>query len=152
MNNVLANDVVKAIRQLYDHNPIAQKLFDLNAERERDASSSSLDVISRKLDISRGDAVALARALEEAGCGEFKVGRRGAPSRFEWSYSCIGLGKAAAGEPIALEQAEDPQDEDYDEDEAPTAGSITLTIPQAKAALARSLGISVDQIEIKISA
>jgi hypothetical protein len=137
------------IRKLYNSNPIAQQLFDDNAKRERDASSSSLDVISRKLNISRGDAVAVARALEEAGCGEFKVGRRGAPSRFEWSYSCIGLGRAAAGEPIALERAENPQE---DEEDAPVAGSDTLTIAQAKAALARSLGISIDQIEIKISA
>lgn len=149
MNTAVAKDVLRAIRQLYNNNPIAQQLFDLNAERERDASSSSLDVLSRKLEISRGDAVALARALEEAGCGEFKVGRRGAPSRFEWSYSCIGLGKAAAGEPIALEQAENPQD---DEEDATATGSIVLTIAQAKTALARSLGISIDQIEIKISA
>lgn len=148
MNKNPANEVIKAIRELYNENPIAQQLFDINAERERDASSSSLDVISRKLDISRGDAVALARALEIAGCGEFKVGRRGAPSRFEWAYSCIGLGKAAAGEPIALEQAEDPQD---DEEEV-SAVSSSLTIAQAKAALARSLGISVDQIEIRINA
>lgn len=148
MNKNPADDVIKAIRVLYNENPIAQQLFDMNAERERDATTSSLDVISRKLDISRGDAVALARAMEAAGCGDFKVGRRGAPSRFEWAYSCIGLGKAAAGEPIQLEQAEDPQD---DEEELDTA-SDNMTIAQAKAALARSLGISVDQIEIRISA
>jgi hypothetical protein len=149
MNKNPANDVIKAIRELYNENPVAQQLFDINAERARDASSSSLDVISRKLEISRGDAVALARALEISGCGEFKVGRRGAPSRFEWSYSCIGLGKAAAGEPIALEQAENPQD---DEEEEVSSASGVLTIAQAKAALARSLGVSIDQIEIRISA
>jgi hypothetical protein len=104
---------------------------------------------TRKLEINRGDAVALARALEIAGCGEFKVGRRGAPSRFVWSYSCIGLGKAAAGEPIALEQAENPQD---DEEEETGSTPEVLTIAQAKAALARSSGISIDQIEIKINA
>lgn len=148
MNKNPANDVIKAIRELYNENPIAQQLFDINAERERDASSSSLDVISRKLEISRGDAVALARALEMAGCGEFKVGRRGASSRFEWSYSCIGLGKAAAGEPVTLEQAENPQN---DEEEVSSASGV-LTIAQAKAALARSLGVSIDQIEIRINA
>jgi hypothetical protein len=149
MNKRLVDDVIKAVRALYKQNPIAERLFDLNAKRERDATSSSLDVISRKLDISRGDAVALARELEAAGCGTFKVGRRGAPSRFEWDYSCIGLGKAAAGEPIPLEQAENPQDEE--EDDLVVASSV-LTIAQAKAALARSLGVSVDQIEIRINA
>ena len=148
MNKNPADDVIRAIRALYNQNPIAQQLFDVNAQRERDATTSSLDVISRKLEISRGDAVALARELEAAGCGAFKVGRRGAPSRFEWAYSCIGLGKAAAGEPIQLEQAEDPQDDDEDLD----AASASMTIAQAKAALARSLGISIDQIEIRISA
>jgi hypothetical protein len=149
MNQSPANDVIKAIQRLYKENPLAQRLFDLNAERERDANVSSLDVISRKLDISRGDAVALARSLEEAGCGTFKVGRRGAPSRLEWAYSCIGLGKAAAGEPIQLEQAENPQEDD---EEVQNGSDEGMTIAQAKAALARKLGISVDQIEIRITA
>ncbi|MGD0335224.1 MAG: hypothetical protein ABSA90_18525 [Xanthobacteraceae bacterium] len=148
MNKNPAEDVIKAIQALYNGNPIAQQLFDMNAERERDATTSSLDVISRKLEISRGDAVALARELEAAGCGIFKVGRRGAPSRFKWAYSCIGLGKAAAGEPIQLEQAENPQDDEEELD----AAFDHMTIAQAKAALARSLGISVNQIEIRISA
>lgn len=148
MNKSVDEDVIEAARTLYRQNPIAQQLFDMNAERERDASASSLDVISRKLEISRGDAVALARELEAAGCGKFKVGRRGAPSRFEWSYSCIGLGKAAAGEPVQLEQADDPEDEEA----LPDDGLKTLTIAEAKAALARSLGVSVDQIEIRINA
>lgn len=147
MNKSVADSVIKAIRLLYKENPIAQQLFDMNAERERDASASSLDVISRKLDISRGDAVALARCLEDAGCGKFKVGRRGSASRFEWAYSCIGLGKAAAGEPVQLEQAENPEAEE----ELP-GGGREMTISEAKAALARSLGVSIDQIEIRINA
>lgn len=149
MNKRPANDIIKSIQLLYTENPLAQKLFDLNAERERDANVSSLDVISRKLDTSRGETVSLARSLEEAGCGTFKVGRRGAPSRFEWAYSCIALGKAAAGEPIQLEQAENPQEDETDEVESASDG---LTIAQAKSGLARRLGISVDQIEIRINA
>lgn len=148
MNKNPAEDVIKAIQTLYNRNPIAQQLFDMNAERERDATTSSLDVISRKLEISRGETVALARELEAAGCGIFKVGRRGARSRFEWAYSCIGLGKAAAGEISQLEPAENPQDEEEESD----AASDSMTIAQAKSALARSLGVSVDQIEIRISA
>jgi biotin operon repressor len=146
-----AEDVLDAIRALYGQNPHAQEFFDLNAQRERDANATSLDVISRKLNISRGDAVALARQLEDTGCGHFRVGRRGAKSRFEWAYSCVGLGKAAAGEPIQLESAENPQEEEEEEEEVETVGK-GMTIAEAKSALAARLGISVSQIEIIIKA
>jgi biotin operon repressor len=150
MTNDFSQRVIEAARLLYNTNSNAQRLFDLNAQRERDASTTSLDVISRKLDVSRGDAVALARMLEEAGCGNFIVGRRGSKSRFEWGYSCIGLGKVAAGEPITLEKAEDPQEEEeeYEEEYAKKG----MTIMEAKTALAERLGISVSQIEIHIKA
>jgi hypothetical protein len=148
MNDFPENDVIIAVRHLYKANPLAQQLFDLNAERERDANKTSLDVISRKLDINRGEAVALARSLEEAGCGSFKVGRRGSPSRFEWDYSCIALGKVAAGEMLQLEKAENPQEEEEEPEEA-VAG---LTISEAKAALAKHLGIPIENIEIHIRA
>ncbi|NVN85373.1 MAG: hypothetical protein HXX15_04705 [Rhodopseudomonas sp.] len=151
MANDLADDVIRAIRVLYNKNPNAQALFDLNARRERDATFTSLDVISRKLEISRGDAVALARDLEAAGCGQFVVGRRGSKSRLEWKFSCIGLGKAAAGEPIQLDKAEDPEEEEI-EDTAEQSITKGMTIAEAKAALAESLGISVSQIEISIRA
>src|SRR5258705_146225 len=127
MTNDLADYVVKAIRDLYKKNPHAQEFFDLNARRERDASFTSLDLISRKLEISRGEAVALARELDEAGCGQFVVGRRGSKSRFEWEYSCIGLGKAAAGEPIQLEKAENPEDEENEDmEEQHVAKGMTI--------------------------
>jgi hypothetical protein len=151
MNDLPENDVILAVRRLYKENPFAQQLFDLNAERERDANKTSLDVISRKLDISRGEAVALARSLEETGCGSFKVGRRGSASRFEWDYSCIALGKAAAGETIQLEKAENPQEEEEDPEPSPGAAN-GLTISEAKAALAKRLGISIESIEIHIKA
>jgi hypothetical protein len=149
MADYLAEDVIKAARELYVKNTFAQQLFDLNALRLRDANSTSLDLISRKLEISRGDAVALARALEDAKCGEFKVGRRGSKSRFEWAFSCIGLGKAAAGEPIQLERADNPTEEEEEEVSGDVGG---LTIANAKAGLAAHLGIAITQIEIIIKA
>lgn len=149
MNNDVRNEVKAAISSLYRTNDLARQLFDLNAERERDASSTSIDSLSWKLEISRGDAVALARKLEEAGCGSFKNGRRGSKSRFEWAYSCILLGKAAAGEQVQLEEPDDPQD---DEDK-PGGNSVSgLTIAEAKSAIAARLGISPSQIEISIKA
>jgi len=153
MTEMPAEDVIRAVRRLYKTDESAQRLFDLNALRQRDAGSTSLDVISRKLDVSRGDAVALARALEEAGCGEFKVGRRGSRSRFEWAYSCIGLGKVAAGESSQLEKAENPEEEEEDEVQQEGVGqSGGITIATAKAELAKHLGVAVTQIEILIRA
>jgi hypothetical protein len=104
-----------------------------------------------RIDISRGDAVALARKLEEAGCGEFVVGRRGSKSRFVWAYSCIAIGQVASGEASTLEKPDNPEPEDVDEEEE-TGGASSLTIAQAKLALAKSLGVSVSNIEIIIKA
>lgn len=150
MNYDVKDTVKIAIVDLYKMNENARNLFDLNAKRERDASSTSIDSLTWKLKISRGEAVALARDLESAGCGEFKNGRRGSPSRLEWAYSCILLGKAAAGEQVQLEEPEDPQDEDFEI--VSDIGDAGLTISEAKSAIAVRLGIAPSQIEITIKA
>lgn len=149
MNYDVKDNVKTAIASLYKKNELARTLFDLNAKRSRDARTASVDSLAWKLKISRGEAVALARELEEAGCGSFKNGRRGSKSRLEWAYSCILLGKAAAGEQVQLEEPEDPQD---DEEESGPDYSAGLTIAEAKSAIAARLGISPSQIEISIKA
>lgn len=158
MTNDFNQDVIDAVRSLYNTDTSAQALFDWTAQRERDATSTSIDRIASQLGVSRGEAVALARLLEEAKCGEFIVGRRGQKSRFRWDYSCISLGQAASGESSSLEKAEDPIPEN-DEDllavpsVAPAQPSaLKLTIAEAKAALASSLGVSVTNIEIIVKA
>jgi hypothetical protein len=148
MNIDVKEGVKRAIVRLYKQNEHAERLFDLNAERTRDASYTSVDAIAWKLEINRWEAVALARQLEEAGCGQFKNGRRGAKSRFEWAFSCILLGKAAAGEQVQLEEPEDPQEDE----EKPTDSLGGMTIAEAKSAIALRLGISTSQIEIIIKA
>lgn len=152
----IAKNVIDAIRKLYRTNSAAQTLFDWTASRERDATATSIERISHKVGVSRGEAVALARALDQAGCGQFIVGRRGQPSRFEWAYSCISLGQAAAGEDVKLEAAEDPLPEsEEDRLEAvveAAAPDQPLTLAQAKVALSKSLGVPVENIEITIKA
>ena len=37
------------------------------------------------------------KKLDELGYGEFKTGRRGLPSRFEWHYSITDVGRTALG-------------------------------------------------------
>ena len=152
-------DVVNAVRALYKDNKIAQLLFDWTAQRERDSASTSLSRISQQLNISRGEAVSLARLLEQANCGQFIVGRRGSKSRFVWSYSCISLGQVASGESGGLEPVEVTAIEIEDDEvgaEAvgtpPTNMSQKITIAEAKRALANSLGIYETNIEIIIKA
>lgn len=153
MNKDIAQDVITAIRALYRDDDIARDLFDQSAQRQRDALETSVDRLSHLLGISRGESVALARRLEEAGCGKFMIGRRGGKSRFEWAYSCISLGKAAAGETSAIDQIDDgisEMDDDQPAVAVPTASSapLMLTIAEAKEALARTLGVLPASIEI----
>ncbi len=158
MTNNPTQEIVKKIRNLYQSEPSAQKLFDWTANRERDATSTSIDRIRSVLNISRGDAVALARLLHDAECGEFIVGRHKQRSRFRWKYSCISLGQAAAGESTDIAEAENPVpegEEDLVESESlPVQVQIPLklTIAEAKAALANSLGVPVTSIEIIVKA
>ena len=157
MTKDFAKDVIDRVKALYESDTLARKLFDHCAERERDASTTSIDRISHLLGISRGEAVALARRLEEAEGGGFVLGRRGQKSRFSWGYSCISLGKAAAGETSNLEQPENPlpESEEEEEESIVTHGVGTpqrMTITQAKEALAASLGVPVANIEITVRA
>ena len=102
----------------------------------------------------------MARQLEEAGCGQFKNGRRGSKSRIEWTYNCILLGKAATGEAVSLERTSEldlsgleEDDEELEVDEiksAKEAISIVEMIADAKRNLAERAGLSVSQIEIQI--
>ena len=115
MNTTLTPDVAMAIRALYDENPHATRLFDWTASLERDAYETTVERLSRKLEISRGEAISLARELEEAGCGEFIVGRKGWSSRFRWAYSRVSLGQVASGEAEELEEASDPISEEDEE-------------------------------------
>ncbi len=78
------------------------------AQRERDRTETTvertitiLNEAGRK--VSRGEAVDLFRRLEDLGCGQFIIGRRGAPSRFVWAVGIVSVGKAAAGESQIVE-------------------------------------------------
>lgn len=154
MNNHPGPETVTAIRTLYEQDSGARRLFDWVASLQRDATETSIDLIGNKVNISRGEAVSLARKLEDAGCGDFIVGRRGSLSRFKWKYSRISLGHVASGETEDIEEAHDPirEIEDEDEGEVTQDSKQHLTIHQAKVSLAESLGLEPSQIGIEIRA
>jgi hypothetical protein len=154
MNQVIDLHVEKKIRQLYAENSAAQFFFDWCADRVRDARETKIERIMAIAGISRSEAVNLAKKLEEAGCGDFVVGRRGSPSRFAWKHSRISLGRVAQGDADEIEDWVNPVDED-EEPILPYETELShqgLTIAQAKALLANSLGVEASQIEINIRA
>ena len=160
MTDDFNDELASKLKELYSMDETARKLFDWTAGRKNDASETTIDRISNKIGVSRGEAVSIAKTLEAVGCGEFVVGRRGSPSRFVWAFSCISLGKAAAGESSQIEAVADavPDDEDANEDKAEIQADLThppvtkLTIQEAKRGLAATLGVELSNIEITIKA
>lgn len=152
MNDDFQPATVQAVQSLYEQNPNAKKLFDWTASLRRDATATSIDRISGRLEISRKAAVTLAQELEAAGCGDFIVGRRGSPSRFEWAYSRVSLGQVAAGEAEEIEEVSDPISENEEEALSSEGTAQPLTIQRAKTLLARALGVEPEQVEIQIRA
>lgn len=145
--------IVTALRSLYQRNPDARLMFDWTASLTRDATETSIDRMMAKLRLSRSAAVSLARELEEAGCGEFIVGRHGSLSRFKWAYSRVSLGRVAAGETDELEDPYEPITTEEDDSTSPEGrGNRHLTIQEAKILLAESLGLEPSQIAIEIRA
>jgi hypothetical protein len=57
-------------------------------------------------EFGRPDLIAVFRGLEQIGCGNFKTGRRGWPSRFEWITEITSVGRAAIGEQEEVQQIE----------------------------------------------
>ncbi|WP_106390983.1 hypothetical protein [Enhygromyxa salina] len=76
-----------ALLELYRSQPGARALFDSILERGVDEGRTTVDELTGDGDVGRRDAIALLRSLDEAGCGEFKVGRKGHPSRLEWTVA-----------------------------------------------------------------
>jgi uncharacterized protein DUF262 len=99
---------IDTLRQLYRQSPVAKAFFDHAARRERDQSETKVDRILVLLraegqEFRRREIIDLFRKLQDQGCGQFVEGRRGWPSRFVWSAGLTSVGKAATGEPQAIE-------------------------------------------------
>jgi len=104
----IGKDVVDRIRELYKEDETSRSFFDWAASRVNDSAETSLDRMTQKLGLGRADVVSLAKQLEDAQCGRFIVGRKGAKSRVKWFYSLRSLGHAAKGDINDLEDI-DPE-------------------------------------------
>jgi hypothetical protein len=116
--NADAKGLEAKIKKLYNSTALARAFFKWAANRVNDATQTPLDRLEVVLQTGRRDVVALARSLDEIGCGKFIEGRRGARSRIQWHYSLRGLGLVATGTKDAVEDV----DEELVADEGDRAG------------------------------
>jgi hypothetical protein len=144
-------NTITALKAMNFESAAAKNFFQWAANRLNDATQTSIDYLGQRAATDRRGAIELAKQLDELGCGEFVVGRRGAKSRVVWKASLKSIGLAAIGESLQIESI-DPElvAETVDlKDDAPHSSS-PLTISEAKSRLAASLGVPVDSIEITV--
>ncbi|MEA2559563.1 MAG: hypothetical protein QOH06_1067 [Acidobacteriota bacterium] len=94
------------LKTLYAKDNVAKAFFDHMAARKRNQAETKVDrvlVVLANEGLSRGDVVELFKGLEEVGCGQFVIGRRGWPSRFVWSVSSLAASHLATGEVALME-------------------------------------------------
>ncbi len=147
-------EFLTALRHLYENNDWARTIFDRLAALRNNPQATPIANWVNLLGQTPSDIIGYARQLQDVGCGTYIVGRRGGKSRFQWSYNAISLGRAASGATDDLVEVDEKVDDAGEEEvSAPEAEApLTLTIPQAKEALARTLGVRPEQIEIIVKA
>jgi hypothetical protein len=123
---------LRDLRRLYANDASARALLDHLASRERNWSSLTVDrihanVVASGYPASRTDIVNAFRELEAFGCGTFKAGRRGWPSRFEWAVQMVDVGRAAAGKTERVDQISREDVEPEEEEAHPSEPSLQHT-------------------------
>jgi hypothetical protein len=74
-----------ALHQLLRTRPLVDRLLGSLLAVGAEDGRTTVDDILADGEVPRRQAIVLLRELESLGCGSFKVGRKGHPSRFEWS-------------------------------------------------------------------
>jgi hypothetical protein len=99
---------IDSLKELYNSDLAARTIFDHLASRQRNSPETSVERLLSFLSeagptCSKTEVIQFFKALEEAGCGLFILGRKGRPSRFKWSLNLISVGRAAAGNAASVE-------------------------------------------------
>lgn len=124
------------LQALYVSDPDAKAILNDFASRQRNQLTTKLEQLLLRLNkarigIAKSDVIRVLRKLEELGCGSFRTGRKGHPTRFEWKYLQVSVGEAAAGGTQSVEEISSSTDDDYGDEEAATkpvpAGAIQHT-------------------------
>ncbi len=131
----MARPNIVVLRQLQQSLPAAQKLFAMLAEQDELGEWVTVDELIDNLELGRRNAVDLLREFAEAGVGDFRVGRKGHPSRLVWSTDPRQLVDRVLGrklddaelESVGPERKDDDaavaDESESDHDEPPTPGN-----------------------------
>lgn len=145
-----SRNVVRQLRGMAKEDS-AKSFFGWLSTYQRNAESSTVDLAEREatrwgrenvhsqIIIGRGDIIAMMRKMEELQLGRFIVGRRKAPSRFEFWSSRAQIGQAALGEIDVIDIEEEPVSLDQDD-----------LIEAHRMLIASGLGRPVSAITIKV--
>jgi hypothetical protein len=122
---------IKAIKALYSSDPVAKVVLDEFASRQRNQQKTKLDQLLLRLSNAgkaapRTEVINVLRKLAEYGCGDFITGRKGHPTRFEWQYDLVSVGKAAAGGNQAVEEIQPVDETDIVDEEGAEAASTGI--------------------------
>jgi hypothetical protein len=106
-----------ALRELHRSLPAAQKLIAMLAEQDPPGEWVTVDELEALDGVGRRNAVDLLKALGEHGVGEFRVGRKGHPSRLVWTVDPRQLVLQLRGEATSDEGDDDDASELLDADD-----------------------------------
>ena len=105
---------IDGIKKLYIGKSVAKAAFDYFATRQRNRSETTVnqllaDLVARSHPASYVEVRDFLRKLHRLNCGAYIIGRKGKHSRLRWSVDRVSLGRAAAGEPLQVEQSTDEE-------------------------------------------
>jgi hypothetical protein len=104
------SSLAKKLQSAYSKNKHLMIVMDHLAQRGKNPKNGYTSVegalqVLNEVDgtATPADARAVLEELAELGCGTFRVGRRGWPTRIDWSVDAISAGKAAKGDVSTVE-------------------------------------------------
>ena len=105
---------------IYRSHPAARKLFDWVRHSGVENKRTTVEELTDECGVARRHSIIVLRALAKAGYGEFKIGRKGHPSRIEWSEDPRALAERVLGgdEATSDDEAEDAAADDSAADDA----------------------------------
>ena len=134
----LSRAVKSSVRRIAGSNKRFGPFFAWAAEQPEGTRETELDTIETAVGLSRLQAVALCKQLQEAAVGRFVAGRRGRPSRLEWNVDPRAVG-AVIAQAEGDAQADEPEPADFDDAPEPRRSSRQAQPAAAPAAPAAVL-------------
>src|SRR5438552_2928842 len=103
------NEILEKLRGYSDMNELCKPFFEIYLDSANGTSVTKVDTVEnqfrrKEVDVKRWLVVKLLQDLARLGCGQFKIGRRGQPSRLLWSVEAreLATGLLQANLPTSL--------------------------------------------------